>query len=437
MFSEICILVFALLGGIVSAYMGISVILIPIMLLYSIFRKNILINLAILIMFISGIILMQSHLPKYPEICVLKTSYTISKTLSSSYLAENEGIYHLRTEEDYFEGDKIYGTFLIKPLAEKSHYDNYLKSLGVFGHISIICVDSVMPQPGIARFRVLLLNRVRFNTENRELSALIESLILGYRNDISKSLRDMFNETGTAHFLAISGLHTGIIYLLVLSILYFIPLGKKLKIVISLLILIFFAFLTYGNYPVIRAVIFILLYEAAHLCNKKVKTGNILYITALVIISINPYAVMSLSFWLSFSAVYIIINAHRITNSMIITLLFLPVLMLPLSLYYFKHFHFLASIISLLLMPLFFIFIPLSFCNLIFHNIIINNILNLVYTAIINTVKLSHHLPLNIHFAPDMNISILLGVCVLLFLNKKYGIMLLVSVFTLLYSIII
>lgn len=46
------------------------------------------------------------------------------------------------------------------------------------------------------------------------IRSLVNALCLGYKNDLDKSIRDNFTQTGTIHLLAVSGLHTGAIYLL-------------------------------------------------------------------------------------------------------------------------------------------------------------------------------------------------------------------------------
>ena len=44
--------------------------------------------------------------------------------------------------------------------------------------------------------------------------AVVKALCLGYKNELDKDTRTLFSSTGTIHLLAVSGLHTGAVYLL-------------------------------------------------------------------------------------------------------------------------------------------------------------------------------------------------------------------------------
>ena len=96
----------------------------------------------------------------------------------------------------------------------------------------------------------------KYNFKNNEL-AVINALLLGQRQDISKELITDYQRAGAIHILAVSGLHVGII-LLILSFVFKpiekLKYGKFLKAVIIVVLLWMFAFIAGLSASVVRAV---------------------------------------------------------------------------------------------------------------------------------------------------------------------------------------
>ena len=114
---------------------------------------------------------------------------------------------------------------------------------------------------------------------NPDEYAFITALTLGYKSNLSNDLQEAFRASGTAHVLAVSGLHVGIIYL-ILNV-FFSFLGGSGKNVISkqLLIILFlwgYAFLTGLSVSVVRAAIMLSIFVWVRLF-----TGKDFLITAL------------------------------------------------------------------------------------------------------------------------------------------------------------
>lgn len=89
--------------------------------------------------------------------------------------------------------------------------------------------------------------------------AVLSALTLGDKTDLSKELMETYSVSGASHVLALSGLHVGFIYALILV--FFVPLWKRwrrLKPFLSLVavgLLWAFAFLTGLSSSVVRAVL--------------------------------------------------------------------------------------------------------------------------------------------------------------------------------------
>ncbi len=150
----------------------------------------------------------------------------------------------------------------------------------------------------------------RFESVDLSLEAaqLCTALLTGYDDEINPETINAFAHSGTLHVLSVSGLHTGILYGIIVFLLGLIDRNKKyklLQLVVIVLALWFFALITGFSPPVLRAVImlnFIALgrfyysYSSEHAI-------NILAVSAFVILLFNPLLIYDTGFLLSYSAV--------------------------------------------------------------------------------------------------------------------------------------
>ncbi len=442
MFNEIFLILLSLITGIVCAFNGINPLICLIFIFSSIIKKRIIINIALSVCFISGYILFTS-IPIYNlESNNIRMTVKVDRTLKYGYIVKNKYNFLMNSSEGFFEGDKIDASFHIKTLNKNSDFENYLIRSNIYHSIKPNEIFSVNQGKGISSLRTKLINRVR-NLFNDDAGGFINSVLLGYKNDLNPALKEAFSSTGTAHFLAISGLHTGIIYLFLVFLLYIFPIPKNIKTMIVLIILIFYVFITYGNPPVVRASIFILLAEIAYILKKPLKVENIIYIAAIIIIIINPYSVFSLSFWLSFLCVYVIIKLMALLNTKkpilgyVFLSIMIPICTSPVILYFFNRYYILTSILTLLLIPVFTVFLPISIIAAFTGNIFIINISTFIYKIIEAIVFTGNTIPVQINIKPDLPFVIICLLYIIYALNRKYKETIFISLSALIYSIIV
>ena len=70
----------------------------------------------------------------------------------------------------------------------------------------------------IISIRKQLLSRLNNSDLSEDGKAVSSALLLGYKNDMNSSLKDSFSRSGVIHVLAVSGLHVGIIYILLTTL---------------------------------------------------------------------------------------------------------------------------------------------------------------------------------------------------------------------------
>lgn len=140
--------------------------------------------------------------------------------------------------------------------------------------------------------------------------AFISALTLGHKQDLTNELKEAFRASGTAHVLAVSGLHVGIIYAAFVFLFSFLPNKRRALAVRQILIIIvlwIYAMLTGLSPSVIRATTMLTIVSAGVLYNKKGFTYNTLITTAFLLLAVNPLYLFDVGFQMSFGAVLAIL----------------------------------------------------------------------------------------------------------------------------------
>lgn len=136
-------------------------------------------------------------------------------------------------------------------------------------------------------------------------AAVLRALTIGDRDYLSPQVRSSFRKSGATHLLALSGLHVGIIYKIIslaLLILGNCPVARRLRALLTLAFLWWFAIVSGLSPSICRAVLMITLYETGTLLGRRGDGINALALSALIITLFNPEAPRELSFQMSFCA---------------------------------------------------------------------------------------------------------------------------------------
>ena len=141
---------------------------------------------------------------------------------------------------------------------------------------------------------------------------ILSALTLGYREELDQRVQQSFSASGAMHILAVSGLHTGIVWGLVVFLLtlgglikplYEQRLWQTILTILTLIALWAYAFVTGLSPSVMRSAWMVTIIEIGWLFHRKSVGINTLAAAAVMILLINPLALWSVSFQLSFAAV--------------------------------------------------------------------------------------------------------------------------------------
>ena len=220
-----------------------------------------------------------------------------------------------------------------------------------------------------ARERILSVLRNKLPAAKDELG-IAEALLIGYTHDLDKDLVQAYSNTGVVHIIAISGMHLGLIYVILVWLFARIPGLKKsgwLQALLILSCLWLFSLLTGGAASVIRsAVMFTFITVGKAILGKKSSIFNSLAASALVMLCYNPYYLWDVGFQLSYLAVTGIVVFQRPIAGMLyiknkwadkiwqLTAVSLAAQLLtfPVCIYYFHQFPNLFLITNLVAVPL-------------------------------------------------------------------------------------
>ena len=132
---------------------------------------------------------------------------------------------------------------------------------------------------------------------------LAEALLLGNRGHLQAETERQFIASGTMHLLAISGLHTGILFLFVLRLLNLLLIEHRQALVLATICCIAYALLTDLRPSVFRATVFITLSSTSQLIGRPLKMPSLIGTTVIILLLFDPYLVFDTGAWLSFLAV--------------------------------------------------------------------------------------------------------------------------------------
>lgn len=299
-----------------------------------------------------------------------------------------------------------------KPLnPHQFDYRRFMEVKGILRQISLSTHNFIRLSSGKGllaythQLRQKMISDLKDEGFEKDQLAVIQALLLGQKQDLSKETYNNYAAAGAIHILAVSGLHVGII-LLILNFI-FSPLkklkrGRYLKLVLVILFLWFYAILAGLSPSVVRAVTMFSFIAIGMALNRRTSTLNALFLSLLVLILINPFWIFEIGFQLSYLAVLSIILIQPLIYKAwrpnlkilkyfwgLLTTTFAAQLgVLPLGLFYFHQFPGLFFISNLVILPFLAFILSFGFLIIILSGFDILPVsLSSLYGWIINTLN--------------------------------------------------
>lgn len=256
------------------------------------------------------------------------------------------------------------------------NYKNYLENLGVYHQIrttptSFIKNDNptktIVGTASSARNHII--SKLRQANFGSDELGVIQALLLGQRADISAETYSDYQKAGAVHILAVSGLHIGILLVLIqffLRPLKYLPRGRTLVLICSVVFIWGYAFVAGMSPSITRATTMFTFVAYALYLNRPSNSFNILALSVLfILLFINPNLLFQVGFQMSYAAVFAILwifpllqkfwfpknKIVRYFWQLLCVSIAAQIGVLPINLFYFHQFPGLFFISNLLIIP--------------------------------------------------------------------------------------
>ena len=216
-------------------------------------------------------------------------------------------------------------------------------------------------------------NKLQKYINRKKAHTYLNIFILSNKNDLDKEVLNSYQVNGLSHLFSISGMHITLLLGTILKLLDKVSYNRYYKYVLLIIILIIYMYLTDFTPSILRSGIMFILLTLNKLFNFKIKTKNIIMLTFIIIVLINPYYIYNLGFQLSYLiSFYLIIFAHIINKhknyfkKLFVTSLISFLVSFPIIISNYYQVNLLSILINLLFVPIIsYIVLPLAFITLI------------------------------------------------------------------------
>ncbi len=329
-------------------------------------------------------------------------------------------------------GDIISAIATIKELPGSTNpasfdYKEFLEAKRIFGSgWSISPIKRIGNKINIFRSTVINIRKyLRNRIEKRfgEHTGFVKAIVIAEKDEIDDR-RNIMCRAGLSHLLAVSGLHVGLMTLIILSVLNVFISKRNISRVIIMCLLLIYAAICLWAPSVTRAAVMITLFLLAKILQRKPVANNILFASLLIITVVNPNQLFSVGLQMSYLAVFVLLNvlprvrfikvkkkelqllswSKRILNAILVlicTSFILNIFLAPLTAYNFHQFGFNGIAGNLLGIPLIGMILPLSLIIVFLPEFIIpmfQNSFRLLMLIFEKWISFSAYLPLHYDF---------------------------------------
>ena len=335
-------------------------------------------------------------------------------------------------------GDKIKVTGVLKEPSTNNIFNNfnykkYLYNKKIYYIIEASKIDKIQNNNNhIYTIKNLLYTRIN----SLKSSNYIKALLFG-DNKLDKEIKTSYQINGISHLFSVSGFHINFIT----SIIYFyldrVTYNKKIKYITVDIFLVLYLLLC-NTTSLLRCTVMNILLSINHLLKLNIKKIDIVLLTLILCIIINPFIIYDIGFIYSYTISFFLIlykNKYK-TNNKLLKIIYISLISflvsLPINIYTSYEINFLSIILNIIIVPIVsLILLPLSLLSLIFP--ILDNILYLItsilekislYTSNINIFK-------QILSKPSIILIIIYYLVIILILskNKHYYLILILLIF--------
>ena len=205
-------------------------------------------------------------------------------------------------------GDMVHlRTHIHRRISRNESFNDLLHHRGVIGRVDINAYDiSRVEHNANHSLQARAIERLSYYAKDSTSYATVEAMVTGSRRMQSESLRNAYSRTGLSHLMAVSGLHLGIVLIIVNTLL--IPLllihrGHLVRNILALVVVWVYVAMCGASPSVIRAATMVSIVYLTLYSSQRFNTANILAAAVLIMLIYRPNNIYDISFQLSVTAV--------------------------------------------------------------------------------------------------------------------------------------
>lgn len=262
-----------------------------------------------------------------------RVELTAGKEKMYLYLGEAAGNSAVITQTPFLPGDTLLFTAKIEKVenfTDDFDYVGFLARKGIFSTAYCRPEEVTLHARPSGRVRTFflklkthdLLDETVLKGLPPEEAAVLKSLMVGDRGDVPEEVQENYRQSGAMHLMAVSGLHVGIVYMMVCALLSLLPGGRRLrrpKRIAALAVLFLYGWMCGMGPSVSRAVLTVTIYEAASILECRKCPLGAISASAIIICAFDPAAPRNVSFQLSYCAVLGITFLYPLLNGLLRT----------------------------------------------------------------------------------------------------------------------
>lgn len=208
------------------------------------------------------------------------------------------------------------------------NYKSYLAKQNIF-HVVYTNHNEIIKTPSInsgfylaeigSSLKSKTISVLKHSGLSKKAFAISSALLVGYDDEIDDDVMAGFSHSGTLHVLSVSGMHTGILYGVIVFLFSAFDKHnqyKKLKCFISILLLFLFVLITGFAPAVLRAALMLSLILIGQTFRRQGNSYNTLLLSAFIVLLVNPYLIYDIGFLLSYLAVFGIMYLYPLLNNL-------------------------------------------------------------------------------------------------------------------------
>lgn len=229
-------------------------------------------------------------------------------------------------------------------------YKQYLKSKNINYIIKIDKITLISKEKSFFKgIKCFLLKR--------NSNPYIKAFIFGNNKSILTDVMSSYQEIGISHLFAISGMHIGLLTLVISKLLMKLNIKEKYIFIIISLFLFFYLFITGVSPSILRAIFFYLFFSLNKIYNFNIKGVNIFLLIFSISLLVNPYYIHEVSFLYSYTISFsLLLVGNKINNGSYFKRLFLTSLIsfivsFPITIYFFNQINILSVFYNMLFVP--------------------------------------------------------------------------------------